>query len=166
MFWELLPWLLVCLAVATPSIALAEWLIGDEGVIQVRNRLADWYVYVEDGDWSTLISSSARQTEGFLSGLLGQGLISARSVLVWLAISSSVSLTAFSVNHIVRYFGIRNAIGGVAGTFVVDFAFLVLGRILLRRMAAAANTRFALAFLGYAFVASYFGIGLLIAAGD
>jgi hypothetical protein len=163
---QVLSWLLFVLALVTPVTALVDWLAGDEGVRRNKDRLAAWYVFIQDGDWSRFLSSTASTTDDFLDKLLGHAIFPTRAVVVWLIISSSLSLVAFLVNHIIQQLGIEESLVGVIGLFCVDFVALAVSRLLLRKLATSSGTKGIGIFLATSCALAYLCIGIFMAAGN
>jgi hypothetical protein len=162
-FYHLLLWAFLVLTVLTALIGLTEWLIGPRGRKAVCDRLADFYVLLMEGDWSTVLQSAAATTDGFLSAMLGRELISFRSFFGWGVISVPFSIVTLAI-----YVQNNNPetaldwLSFVLGSFVVDYVFLVIARVMLRRLAHESNVGRGVVYVLYAFVACYVAVALLI----
>jgi hypothetical protein len=158
--------LLIVFGIITATLAFVEWIIGEQGVNVVKERLISWYVYIGDGGLTRIIQASAAFAERILTRLLGARLISFRAYTVWSVITVvAVLLPAIEIA--------RNVIGSAVDRALVvpifsllsgfaislcDFPFLVISRLLFRRMSNAQNgLLIAAVYLVYA----YFSAGIL-----
>lgn len=69
-----------------------DFLLGEPGNRKLKDRLVDFYISVEEGDWSALYRLPARTLLGFAQNLLGTKVISGRFAIR--AIVFSVIITA------------------------------------------------------------------------
>lgn len=169
---KIIPLVLFGLSVLTPIVAFAEWMLGESGAQRVKNRLANWYVYLEDSDWSAIVNSGARSIDGFFNTVLGSSLIGVRPLTL-----------GFIFSFVVLFFGLlgitsilaaipRLEIGQSSITDVARIALLyavldtfalVASRWLLRRIVIAKDAAaFALGVAGLMLVVYTVGAAVMI----
>jgi hypothetical protein len=183
-----LRWLLLILAVLTPFLALIEWMIGEKGAKSVKNRLADWYVFIEEGDWSTLVVFGASSVDRFLQCVFGAPIVSARYVSLGILMSVCYSAIALSAVYgsgfwywilhplaawpaWVKFFHTAAA-GNLAFVLywllginaIVDVTSLALSRLLLRRLLVRCTPHKTWKFSVVLVAIAYIGVGFSLFA--
>lgn len=166
LFW----WLGGACAILTVVALYLQFLIGDNDKA-IRDRLADWYVYIADGDWSRLFVYSAGTTERFLSYLFGSRLLSVRYFLTASAIAFIVNVVVlsriggYSVYDVEVAPGLTSALVGL--NVFIDVTALALSRLYFRKIAQRKHPRVLLDLvvifgIGYLAVAVGYGFILLV----
>jgi hypothetical protein len=69
-----------------------EAVIGDKTRKEMKDRLADWWVYVSDSDWSNIIAFAGESTDRLLSIVFGSKILSRRYFLTGGVLAAVLSL--------------------------------------------------------------------------
>ena len=81
----------------------ADFLLGKRGQRHVKDRLVEWYVRLAGSDWADLLRAAASLVDGFLSRVLGEKVLSRRSIVRLFGLSVVLDVlilvTAFSVQN-------------------------------------------------------------------
>jgi hypothetical protein len=166
LFW----WLGGACAILTVVALYLQFLIGDNDKV-IRDRLADWYVYIADGDWSRLFVYSAGTTERFLSYLFGSRLLSLRYFLTASAIALIVNVVVFSRigEYSLHDVEVAPVLFGasVGANVLIDVTALALSRLYFRKIAKRQHPRVVLDLvvifgIGYLAVGAAYGMLLLV----
>lgn len=131
-----LVWLTLGLGIVTVVLRFLAWYGGTESERAIKDRLTDWYVYVTDGDWSRVIDSAAKITDGFLSSLFGPRLVSLKGILIWPFITGFVLVGILVVRGSGDIFApdtLPYAAVVTLATSAIDYAALAVSRAILRR---------------------------------
>jgi hypothetical protein len=150
---------LVVLTSLTAIIAFTEVMIGDDGEKAAKERLADWYVYLGDGNWRHLTKSSAMMLDKVLNWLLGEKILSVRAVLVWCVVITVV-VNVQEVITIHSFTTEQADVRSIMSFIVFDFPFLAVTRKALRLIKYQSSkvmlvAYFAIAYLGLALALSF-----------
>lgn len=138
LFW----WLGGACTILTVVALYVQFLTGDNDRV-IRDRLADWYVYIADGDWPRLFVYSAGTTESFLSYLFGSRLLSVRYFLMASVIALIVNVVVLSRVGGYTIYDVevsQGRVGALVGLNVfIDVTALALSRLYFRNIARRNN---------------------------
>jgi len=176
------PWIAFWVLIATALGNVVDFLIGDQGRKTVKDRLADWYVALEDGNASSLLLGALSETEALIDHWFGRRILSKRAVIVgcllvatmciivilpqWIAAKPYFSIPFVSVQTSreipqaliqVGAFSLQIAIW----TFmlaVFDVPSMMLSRLVIRRSLQKPSFSNALLAVAFVLVLSYFAI--------
>lgn len=82
---------------------LIDFIVGDSGDRKAKERMAEYYVAVGDGDWTLLYRYPCSQLLRFMSYILGPDSLSARCILVTAVLSLLMTAIFFSLSMISSY---------------------------------------------------------------
>ncbi len=155
------------LTILTAFLMLADFLVGSAGDRMIKEHLANWWVYIEEGDWSRLTASAALVTDAFFNSILGSKLLSWRAVITWIGVCAGYAVIFYSVDAIfdktTNTFPLQLVLSMSVIFFVVDFAALACTRPLLRGLASATSPRIVRAFIFRTIMLWYLSVGGFLA---
>jgi len=126
---------LVLLIVAALGAAL-DFVLSEDEHRRVKDRLADWYVAIADSkDWSFLVISAARVTEGLMRRWFGDGFFSWKYAILVLGLNASVSYAVLRHFPHVFFWGMLTRT--VFVNSIVDVIAFGVGRAILRAIVAS-----------------------------
>lgn len=162
------------LAILTGICMLIGFLVRDGNRI-IKDHLANWWTYIEDGDWSSFTISVAHVTDAVFDSFLGRELISVRAFAIWLGICLMYAILLYQLDlvfHILvgknelntSQFQSVNALGlaGLFAFYIIDFTALAYTRHLLRFLTSTSTSRDVRAFIFRTFLVIYISFGTLL----
>jgi hypothetical protein len=141
----------VMVATCMAGFALADWLIGPKGRKRMRERVGDWWLFLQYSTWKELAAEDARRVAGWLTRFFGQRFFSWQFIWRSAAVSftiQTVSLVGLSYwlknngndhlfSHLTNPLVLGYYVGFAGIAALLDWLTIVATILILRRMSQA-----------------------------